>query len=336
MPGTLVRSAILTGAAEKIRDAGRQPGTIARRAGIPSVALKDPDVLVPGRAVLRFFELAAQACGNRNWGLELAAHARIAAILGPLWILLRNARSVRQMCEDLATNFDLYSSAALMRFEMSGGDGLLSWSAAVGQTESEVQMAEFALAVFLKELRVHGPPNWMPKAVYFRHGPPEDLRLHRKIFGPEIQFNSDANAIHIDAALLSRPLQGSAPHARGLIRDVLRHDEDAVDPGTPLRVEAIVRALLPFAPCTVKDVSRAMGLSPRTLQEHLQLANTSFRGIKDAVRSDLAGKYLRHSQMGAAQIADILGYADITSLSRSFRRWHGSTLRSHRRTRAPR
>jgi AraC-like DNA-binding protein len=330
MPGTLVRSAILTGAAEKIRGFGRQPGAIARRAGIPSVALKDPDVLVPGRAVLRFFELAAETCGNRNWGLELAAHARIAAILGPLWILLRNARSVGQMCQDLATNFDLYSSAALMNFEIAGGDGLLSWSAAVGQTESEVQMAEFALAIFLKEIRVHGPPNWTPKAVCFRHRPPEDLRLHRKVFGANLQFNSDANAIHMDAAQLDRPVQGSAPHARGLIRDVLRHDEDLVDTGTPMRVEAIVRALLPFAPCTIRDVSRAMGLSPRTLQEHLQLAGTSFRSIKDAVRSDLAVKYLQHSQMSATQIADILGYADITSFSRSFRRWHGRPLRSLR------
>lgn len=330
MPGTLVRSAILTGAADKIRASGRQPASLARRVGIPTAALKDPDVLVSARAVLRFFELAAESCGNRNWGLELATHARMAAILGPLWILLRNARSVRQMCEDLASQFDLYSSAALMSFESVGGTGLLSWSAAAGQAESEVQMAEFALAAMLKEIRVHGPPDWTPPAVLFRHSAPEDLRLHRRLFGPQLHFDSDRNAIQFDAAMLERPLQGSAPHARGLIRDVLRHDEDGPDPGAPLRVEAVVRALLPFAPCTVRDVGRAMGLSVRSLQEHLQLAGTSFRSIKDAVRSDLAIKYLQHSRMSATQIADLLGYADLTSFSRSFRRWHGCTSRSRR------
>lgn len=335
MPGTLVRSAILTGAADKIRACGRQPSSLAKRVGIPTAALKDPDVLVPARAVLRYFELAAESCGNRNWGLELSAHARMAAIIGPLWILLRNARSVRQMCEDLASQFDLYSSAALMSFEIAGGDGLLSWSAAVGQVESEVQMAEFALASMLKEIRVHGPSEWLPQAVWFRHAAPDDLRLHRKIFGAQLHFDSDRNAIQIDAAMLERPLHGSAPHARGLIRDVLRHDEDSPDPGAPLRVEAVVRALLPFAPCTVRDVSRAMGVSSRTLQEHLQLAGSSFRTIKDAVRSDLAIKYLQHSRLSAAEIADILGYADLTSFSRSFRRWHGCTSRSQRKRPGP-
>lgn len=333
MPGQQVRSAILTGAADKIRAAGRRPEPIARRCGIPLAALQDPDVLVTGQAVMRFFEDAADTCGNRLWGLELAMHARMAAVLGPLWILLRNARTVRQMCEDLAANFDLYSSAAQMRFApQPGGDGLLSWSAAAGQAGSEVQMAEFGLAALLREIRGHGPPHWLPPAVCFRHAPPADLRLHRKWFGPHLEFNSEANAIRIDAAMLERPVQGSAPHARGLIRDVLRHDEDSVDPGMPQRVEAIVRALLPYAPCTVIEVGKAMGLSPRSLQEHLQRAGTTFRAIKDRVRADLAMKYLQHSQLSAAQIADILGYTDPTSFSRSFRRWHGSTSRARRRS----
>lgn len=39
--------------------------------------------------------------------------------------------------------------------------------------------------------------------------------------------------------------------------------------------------------------------------------------------------------MTATQVADLLGYADLTSLSRSFRRWHDATIRTerHRRVR---
>jgi AraC-like DNA-binding protein len=331
MPGNLIRSVILSGAAERIRAGGRQPAGIARRAGIPLQALKDPDILVHGRAVMQFFELASQACSNRLWGLELAAHASLAAIIGPLWILVRNARSVRQMCQDLATNFDLYSSAAMTSFQPVRGGALMSWSAAVGQADSEVQMAEFALATILRELRMHAPPDWTPQAISFRHEAPDDLRLHRKLFGPHLHFNSDRNALLLDDAMLARPLHGGVPHARSLIRTVLRQDEDPGDAGVSLRVEGIVRTLLPFAPCTIREVSRAMGLSPRTLQERLQHEDKRFKDIKDAVRADLALKYLQHSQMSATQIADTLGYADLTSFSRSFRRWHGRTARAQRR-----
>ena len=95
-------------------------------------------------------------------------------------------------------------------------------------------------------------------------------------------------------------------------------------------VEAVVRSLIPYAPCTVSEVSRALNLAPRTLQLRLAEERTSFTLIHDAVRADLAAKYLRHSALSAAQISEILGYATPTSFSRSFRRWHGQSLRQQR------
>lgn len=339
MAGNLIRSAILSGAAELIRSHGRQPAGIARRAGVPLEALRDPDLLVPARNVLDFFELAATTCHDRSWGLELGSSARLAAVIGPLWILLRNARTVREMCEELVGNFDLYSSAAMMSFEPArGGGGLLNWTAAVGQAGSEVQMSEFALATFCNEIRSRCPPGWMPSAVLFRHAAPPNLRLHRKLFGADLRFDQDRNALLLDRATLELPLQGRATHARALIRTVLRHEEEAAAGSVQARTESIVRALMPFAACGVGDVALAMGVAPRTLQERLQRQGLRFKQIKDAVRADLALKYLQHSTLSAAQIAEVLGYADQTSFSRSFRRWHGCSARELRRqasSRAP-
>ena len=339
MAGSWVRSVILTGAAERIRASGRQPHAIARQAGVPTAALRDPDLLVNGRAVIRFFDLAARVCRRRNWGLEQAQGARLATLIGPLWVLLRNARSVREMCEDLARNYDLYTDAALMSFEpIAAGGGLLGWTASAGTSDNEVQIAEFALAVILDEIRSHGEAGWTPTSVRFRHQAPRDLRLHRRVFGPRLRFDDAGNAIEIDAAMLERPLRfvGEGRH-RALVRSVLRLEDGAPAPGVALQVEAIVRALLPFAPCSARDVALGLGLSVRTLQERLSDAGRSFRAIKDAVRRDLADKYLRHSGMSATEIAGLLGYADPTSLSRSFRRWTGGAIRSQRRAlRAPR
>lgn len=336
MAGSWIRSVILGGAADRIRAAGRRPSAIARQAGVPVAALRDPDLLVSGRSVMRFFELAARACRRRNWGLDQAQGARLATIIGPLWVLLRNARSVREMCEDLARHYDLYTDAALMSFEPgASGAGLLSWTASAGLSDNEVQIAEFALAVILDEIRSHGAPGWTPVSVRFRHQGPRDLRQHRRVFGPNLRFDAERNAIEIDAAMLDRPLRFSAEgRHRALVRSVLRLEDGAPSPGIALQVEAIVRALLPFAPCSARDVALGLGLSVRTLQERLADSGRSFRSIKDAVRRDLADKYLRHSGMSATQIAGLLGYADLSSLSRSFRRWTGAPIRSRRRPRA--
>ncbi len=333
MSGPLVRSVILSGASSIIRDAGRKPVAIARKAGLPAEALTDPDLLVSGRAVIAFFEMASAICGRRNFGLELAVGARLGAIIGPLWLLLRNAQTVRQMCEDFAKHFELYSSSAVMSFEPMGKGGTLNWSAATGEALSEVQMSEYALATTLEEIRSHGPRAWTPPAVWFRHEAPSDLHLHRKMFGPNLRFNSDRNAIELDAVILDRPLGSSGTRTRALVLQMLRHDEGLLSDTTAYQVQGIVRALLPYGQCSVGDVSLAMGLSVRTLQERLQETGDSFRAIKNAARADLADKYIKHSEMSATQIASLLGYTDSTSLSRAYRRWHGASLRSNRRRR---
>jgi AraC-like DNA-binding protein len=96
-------------------------------------------------------------------------------------------------------------------------------------------------------------------------------------------------------------------------------------------VEAVVRSLIPYAPCTIAEVSRALDIASRTLQLRLKEEGTSFSRIHDAVRADLALKYLRYSDLSAAQISETLGYATPTAFSRSFRRWNGESLRERRR-----
>lgn len=332
MAGSLIRSAILDGAAELIRAHGARPAPIARRAGLPSAALSDPDLLVPAAAVLRFFEDAATACRLPTWGLSMARGARLAAVIGPLWILLRNARTVDQLCEELADNFDLYSDAAMVSVERVKDGALLSWTTTIGQHESELQMAEFALSVFASEIRSHLHRGWTPSAVLFRHATPAgSLALHRAAFGSDLRFNQERNSLLLDRATLDAPLKARGSAARALANRVVRLEEGRPDRQVARSVEAVVRALMPYAPCTIGEVSRALDLASRTLQLRLKAEHTSFTQVRDAVRADLASKYLRYSDLGAAQIAEILGYTDPTSFSRSFRRWNGQSLRAQRR-----
>ncbi len=118
---------------------------------------------------------------------------------------------------------------------------------------------------------------------------------------------------------------------RSLVQKVLRDDEGSSAAPIELQVEGLIRALLPYGSCSADDVSQALGISTRTLQLHLNQAGQSFRSIKDSVRADLAQKYLKHSGLNVTQVAARLGYGDPTSLSRSFRRWHGTSVRSQQR-----
>lgn len=328
--GHYVRSAILVGSIPLLERWGGDARALAAEIGIEPLALTDPDLPVPASQIVDFYERAAQGAGCSRFGLHMAARTGL-AVIGPLWLWLRQAQTVGAMLEDLVTHFALYTHAAVASFRAEGEDHRLAWAVAAGVADSEVQVAEYSLAILCAELRRHAPSGWEPKAVHFRHSAPRDRAAMRRVFGPHLYFDQPDNSLLLELALFDRPLQMVGSRTRTLSRHLLQMPSAAADDAIAGRVDGAIRAMLPYRRCTLADVGRVLGMAPRTLQEHLQGRGDSFQKIRDAVRADLAGKYLRHSRMSLAQISQILGYSELSAFSRSFRRWHGVTARSLRR-----
>ena len=83
-----VRSGVLMGTPELIRELGGAADELARRAGIDPLAFADPDFPVPLSTGIEFFESAANACACENFGLRLSQRQNL-SLLGPLWTLAR-------------------------------------------------------------------------------------------------------------------------------------------------------------------------------------------------------------------------------------------------------
>ncbi|MCK0155349.1 AraC family transcriptional regulator [Alcanivorax sp. S6407] len=330
MTGNFLPSSTLHGAAELLIAHGGDPKPLMTALHMDAEALHKPDIPVPAGAVGTFLERAGEAAHCRSFGIRLALRSGM-AILGPLWVLLRNAETVGQMFEDLAGHYELFTTAAAVTMESADGGVFVGWDTAAGLTGSSIQAVEFVIALFCNEIRLRADPQWTPSLVQFRHSPPAQLHDHQQVFGSRIQFQGERNALFLDQATLALPVNGSGARSRALLSSMLRLDQDALNAGISRRVEGVVRALLPYAPCSLQDVSRVFGMAPRTLQEHLSSSETSFKVIKDQVRSDLALKYLQQSSLSLSEIADILGYGALSSFSHSFRRWHGCSASAFRR-----
>jgi AraC-like DNA-binding protein len=74
----------------------------------------------------------------------------------------------------------------------------------------------------------------------------------------------------------------------------------------------------------INSVSDALHLSPRTLQRRLSNSNSSFSDLLLSLRKDMAKKYLELG-LSPTEIADTLGYTDLASFNRAFKRWEGVT-----------
>ena len=82
------------------------------------------------------------------------------------------------------------------------------------------------------------------------------------------------------------------------------------------------------------QVSDAMGMSIATLRRKLKARGTQFRSLLDQVHSEQALSELL-DQTPPEVIAEKLGYSDVRSFKRAFRRWHGMSPAAFSRQHLP-
>jgi AraC-like DNA-binding protein len=127
--------------------------------------------------------------------------------------------------------------------------------------------------------------------------------------------------IRRDEAALSSFLEG----APGKITSLYRRDREMV-----IRVRDLLRAALPDT-LSLDDIADRLYLSPRTIHRRLEEEGSSFRGIKDALRRDMALARLTKTRDSIAQVAADLGYADTSAFYRAFVEWTGMAPVHYRR-----
>lgn len=136
-------------------------------------------------------------------------------------------------------------------------------------------------------------------------------------------FNANLLELPIrrDEAALNAFLDG----APGKITTLYRRDREMV-----IRVRDLLRAALP-ATLSLDDIAARLHLSSRSVHRRLEEEGSSFRGIKDALRRDLALARLAKSDDSIAQLAADLGYADTSAFYRAFVDWTGMAPAHYRR-----
>lgn len=68
-------------------------------------------------------------------------------------------------------------------------------------------------------------------------------------------------------------------------------------------------------------VANRLSLGARTLRRRLNDLGTSYQRILDDVRRELAIEYLRTTNLTVQEIAELLGYSEVTNFRRAFMRW---------------
>ena len=78
-------------------------------------------------------------------------------------------------------------------------------------------------------------------------------------------------------------------------------------------------------------IAEELGINARTLQRSLQEKNTTFSTLLTDTRMDIAKGYIQDRHMDLTEVAFLLGFAELSTFSRSFKRWTGKSPMQYRK-----
>ena len=97
------------------------------------------------------------------------------------------------------------------------------------------------------------------------------------------------------------------------------------------KVHLYVKKNLGTNACNLEGVAERLDRRPRSLQRELMKQGFSFRQVLLDVRRDVAEHYLRSSKIALVDLADILGYRNVSAFSRAFKSSCGQSPEHWRR-----
>lgn len=164
----------------------------------------------------------------------------------------------------------------------------------------------------------------------FQQDQPDFYKNTRKFNHSNISFDCEKDCLSFNKALLSLPLKTADALLARLSKQQCEQDADklALKRDQKNRLDSQVKALLydeDVGFLSLKQVAEKLHLSERTLQRQLSNKQTSFQSLVAEVRRNQAEQLLKQPKLSIEQIAERLGYADISHFSRAFKKWTNVT-----------
>jgi AraC-like DNA-binding protein len=296
---------------------------LLREAGLDPRLLGEPRARYPFAKVVRLWESVAEHSPARYPGLYAARmyrptdfHGLAVAFLASSTIGTGLARLVR---------YHAIINTALTLELVHGADRVDLVSGTLDLDARIQRILENMRAAIIIDLCREGTgDDFAPIEVGMTTARPEDTSEHEAVFGCPVAFDQPRWRISFRRDDLQRPfLASNRELARGNDEILARvvaglQSEDIVS-----RVKMALIDRLPSGTPSEDQVARAVSLSTRSLQRRLAEQRTNFTRLLASVRKELAVSYVRDPQVPITEISYLLGFSDVSSFSRAFKRWTG-------------
>lgn len=304
---------------------GYETKALLAEVGIPWSVLKNPDGRIPNHTVMLLWKHMLAATRDDQLGIHLAEAAPIQSFEVHAYAML-SSPTLRDAYRRACRYQRLIHEVNDLTLEEGPQEGVLQHTLPGGRSVSR-HPAEFLVTLWVRFGRIVTGEDWSPRLVCFAHDTPGNVSEHTRVFQCPVLFASGRTAMHVPNSLLDAP----NPKAdMGLLR-VLDHYAHTLLNQVPWqatfseRVRVWLLEELKDGAPKASSVAEAMHMSVRSLHRELRGEGTSFGELLESLRHQRATAMLADSRYSISEVAFLLGFSELSSFYRAFRRWTGKT-----------
>jgi AraC-like DNA-binding protein len=305
---------------------------LALQLGLAEGAIEEDEIPSTESMVQGALEAAAEAFSEPHVSLRLPADLPLRRY-GLAELAARSTPTLRDGLARMAKYAPLIHPAISCALEE--GDGEARWvQRALSRPRGLGRLThEYALSYVLTVARRDtGAPLATSRAWFANARTPDIAPLHRFFATRQLSFGCEDSGFALPREALDLPMKSGDVRLLATADDLAQAALRAQPQVTSLAslAAAHVEALLPDG-ATMSAVARAMHMSSRTLQRRLDGEGASFSEVIDEVRERLARRWLADEGRTLSEVAFDLGFSDLATFSRAFKRWTGKPPGAWRR-----
>lgn len=312
-----------------IESSGVDPDPLMRKLCIDPYKIADPNARFPYKRIDALWAEAAALIDDPCFGLKAAKywHPSHLSGLGYAWL---SSSSLRTALQRFSKYMRMLTEGAAFELEETSDDLsiVLRYNAISRQQPTRT---DSAMAMLVAMCRANYGDDFNPASLALTHPAPDCSSKFYELFRCPVYFDAPDNRFTLTLESADKRLESSNPllstlHDQYMINYLAQLDNSNIQE----RVRAAIIQHLPDGNISDSIVAEALYMNPRTLQRRLQKENTTFKTQVNSVRQELADRYIRDSSKGLAEISYLLGFSEMSSFSRAFKRWTGESPSHYR------
>lgn len=327
---SLSRSKHLIPFAALVSEAGQRVDRVLRKAGLPSDCLDDPETLIPSQAVFRFREFSARTLGLPNIALDATRDLHFSE-LGEFGRALLGAPTLHRLLTTFRDHINTETTITEIELErLDSGDLSFCYRfqhvPAIGVWHSDLYTFQWAIKI----IRLVSP-TWSPETMWsISHPSAKRQQVFARLGTGSVDFEHGCTGFMIPSSMLALPLQDRKQVTR---REKAQLPKRALPDTYSDAIERVIATYASDRWLSIEEAAEVLGTSTRSLQRRLGAEHTTYSGVVERTRSEMAGELLEQTDASVADIAASLGYRSQANFTRAFRRWSGVSPSEYRRGR---